>query len=640
MFRRRDCRCGSVTARRIDEGALAQRDGVGCAPPVGDTAPLDTLAIKPRLGPRQPGQPNEASPHEAVTVGAAGDPARTTPATTSGPALGAGGRSLRAMLVVALGTLGTAVRRIAMLVVALGTLATAVRRIAMMVVAAVSTLATAVRRIAILVVALGTVPAVARRIAIARWIDSLPAHLRRGLRRVVVLTALLPLIVLLAVQVPLLPNALVLVGYGVLVLAATIAMMYLGYARYEDPSVHPVPPRPAQNRWLRGAGAESRTFPALPADPAVSLLVAVRDELEGIEQCVRTMVGSDYPNLEVIVVDDASTDGTPEVLRRLSAELGITVLYKTVNRGKKHALTEGVSIASGQVLAFTDSDCVLAPDALSRCVHALVTNPDFGAVSGHGRALNADDTVLTRAQDTWYDGQFRVAKAAEATFGSVTCVSGPLAVFRRDAIVNYLPAWANDTFLGREFRFATDRQLTGYVLGQVWKGRELKRRYADSPLVADQDYPERHWRVGYVRSAHVWTTVPARVRPFLKQQVRWKKSFIRNLCFTGSFMWRRGPGAAAMFYGHALFVAVAPLMAVRHLVWAPANGLFLLTALYLCGVLTKGFAWAIAFKISNPGTSRWRYRPLISLLGSVLLAWLLPYSLFTIRRGTWSRGAE
>ena len=309
----------------------------------------------------------------------------------------------------------------------------------------------------------------------------------------------------------------------------------------------------------------------------------------------------------------------------------------TVNRGKKHALTEGVSIASGQVLAFTDSDCVLAPDALSRCVHALVTNPDFGAVSGHARALNADDTVLTRAQDTWYDGQFRVAKAAEATFGSVTCVSGPLAVFRRDAIMNYLPAWANDTFLGREFRFATDRQLTGYVLGQVWKGRELKRRYADSPLVADQDYPERHWRVGYVRSAHVWTTVPARIRPFLKQQVRWKKSFIRNLCFTGSFMWRRGPGAAALFYGHALFVAVAPLMAVRHLVWAPANGLFLLTALYLCGVLTKGFAWAIAFKISNPGTSRWRYRPLMSLarFGAAVLA----AALFAAHDPPWHLGA-
>ncbi len=328
------------------------------------------------------------------------------------------------------------------------------------------------------------------------------------------------------------------------------------------------------------------------------------------------------------------------MLARLAAELPITVLYNAVNRGKKHALTDGVRIASGQVLAFTDSDCVLAPDALSRCVQALATNPDLGAVSGHARALNPDETVLTRAQDTWYDGQFRVAKAAEATFGSVTCVSGPLAVFRRDAIANYLPAWANDTFLGREFRFATDRQLTGYVLGQVWKGRELKQRYADDPLVADHDFPERRWRVGYVRSAHVWTTVPARFRPFLKQQVRWKKSFIRNLCFTGSFMWRRGPGAAALFYGHVLFVAVAPLMALRHLVWAPAHGLFLLTALYLCGVLTKGFAWAIAFKVSNPGNSLWRYRPLMALLGSLMLSWLLPYSLLTIRKCAWARGAS
>lgn len=469
-----------------------------------------------------------------------------------------------------------------------------------------------------------------RTVAFARWIDAQPGEIRRGLRRVLVLIGLMPLIVLIAIQAPLLPEGTLLLGYGMLVLAATISMMYLGFARYEDPSVHRAPQR-------TGDGGD---FPALPAAPSVSLLVAVRDELDGIEQCVRTMVGSDYPNLEVIVIDDASTDGTPDVLRRLAAELDFKVIYKEVNQGKKHALTDGVRIATGDILAFTDSDCILAPDALGRCVRALVDNPSLGAVSGHARALNAADTVLTRAQDTWYDGQFRVAKAAEATFGSVSCVSGPLAVFRRDAIANYLPAWANDTFLGREFRFATDRQLTGYVLGQVWKGRGLKRRYADDPLVADRDYPERAWRVGYVRSAHVWTTVPARFRPFLKQQVRWKKSFIRNLCFTGSFMWRRGFGAAALFYGHVLFVAVAPIMAVRHLVWAPAHGLYFLTLLYLCGVLTKGFAWAIAFKLTNPGNPHWRYRLLMAALGSLLLSWLLPYSAATIRKGTWARGAQ
>ncbi|AFM19293.1 glycosyl transferase [Mycolicibacterium chubuense NBB4] len=476
--------------------------------------------------------------------------------------------------------------------------------------------------------------------AFARWIDSQPAHIRRGLRRVLVLAALMPLIVLIAVQAPFLLNAPLLLGYGMCVLAATILMMYLGFARYEDPSVHPKPAPDIEIRVRHSRVRQARTFPALLEMPTVSMLVAVRDEVDDIEQCIRTMVGSDYPRLEVIVVDDASTDGTPEVLRRLAAELPMTVLYNETNRGKKHALTDGVRIASGEVLAFTDSDCVLAPDALSRCVWALTANPDLGAVSGHARALNADETVLTRAQDTWYDGQFRVAKAAEATFGNVTCVSGPLAVFRRDAIANYLPAWANDTFLGREFRFATDRQLTGYVLGQIWKGRELKRRYADDPLVAQQDHPERCWRVGYVRSAHVWTTVPARLRPFLKQQVRWKKSFIRNLCFTGSFMWRRGLGGAVLFYSHVLFVAAAPVMAVRHLVWAPVHGLYFLTFLYLCGVLTKGFAWAVAFKLANPGDSHWRYRPLMAVFGSLVLSWLLPYSMVTIRKGTWARGAQ
>ncbi|MFW0795300.1 glycosyltransferase [Gordonia sp. CPCC 205515] len=478
------------------------------------------------------------------------------------------------------------------------------------------------------------------RIRFARWIDSLPAHLRIGIRRIIVIVALMPLIILIAVQIPLLPGAVILIGYGVLVLSATTLMMYLGFARYEDPSVHSIPRRQLRMRWVRGGSDESWRFPPLPDNPRVSLLVAVHNEEDGIEDCVRTMVGSDYPYLEVIVIDDASTDGTPGILRRLESELGFTAICNDVNRGKKHALTDGVAIASGDVLAFTDSDCVLAPDALSRCIDALILNPDFGAVSGHARALNWDKSVLTRGQDTWYDGQFRVAKAAEATLGSVTCVSGPLAVFRRDAIANYFPAWANDTFLGREFRFATDRQLTGYVLGQVWKGRQLKDQYADSEFVTAQDYPERHWRVGYVRTARVWTIVPERVKPFIKQQVRWKKSFVRNLFFTGTFMWRRGLGSAALYYGHALFVTVAPLMAIRHMVWAPMHGLWLLTILYLCGVLTKGFAWAFAFKVSNPRTSLWRYRPLMSLAGSLVLSWLLPYSILTIRKGTWARGAQ
>ncbi|MEV7699228.1 MULTISPECIES: glycosyltransferase family 2 protein [Streptomyces] len=465
--------------------------------------------------------------------------------------------------------------------------------------------------------------------AVERRVARADPAIRHGVRRLLVLLLLMPLLLVLAHHTARLPRLSLPVCYGLVVLAGTITLLYIAYSRYEDPAEGELRVRP---------GPEE-TFPPLPAHPMVAFLLAVKDEVDGIEACVRSMAASDCPGVRIVVVDDHSQDGTRDVLRRLEDDLGITVVYLDANVGKKHALVRACEFAADtEIIAFTDSDCVLAPDALRRCVRALVTHPELGAVSGHCRALNTDSGFLARAQDVWYEGQFRVSKAAEASFGSVSCVSGPLAVFRRDAIFNYLPAWADDRFMGAPFRFATDRQLTGYVLGQAWRGQALKRRYAGSPFTAE-DFAERRWRVGYVRSAKVWTDVPARLGTLLRQQVRWKKSFVRNLFFTGSFMWRRGPGAAALYYGHVLWVLAAPVMAFSHLVWAPAHGALFLTLLYLCGVVLKGCVWGLAYRIDHPGDSRWRYRPLMSLFSSVLLAWLLPYSLLTVRRGVWSRGA-
>jgi cellulose synthase/poly-beta-1,6-N-acetylglucosamine synthase-like glycosyltransferase len=90
--------------------------------------------------------------------------------------------------------------------------------------------------------------------------------------------------------------------------------------------------------------------------------------------------------------------------------------------------------ARGDIFAFTDSDSVWARDAIEKIVPIFNHDPEVGAVSGHCRALNANSTLLTRIQDTWYEGQFSIRKACESVFGAVTCVSGPLAVFRREAV--------------------------------------------------------------------------------------------------------------------------------------------------------------------------------------------------------------
>lgn len=442
-------------------------------------------------------------------------------------------------------------------------------------------------------------------------------RLRRAIHTFLVLVALVPLLDLIAFKLARLDRLAWLSTYGVTVLASTVFVLYLAFAKYRDPS-H----RRRHCTWA----------------PHVTALVAVKDEEALIARCVDSLLASSDVELDVIVVDDASTDGTPSVLARYESDPRVTVLFLPENVGKKRALTAGLRLARGNVLAFTDSDSVLAPDAISRCVRALAADPEIGAVSGHARALNRDSNLLTRVQDTWYDGQFGVLKAAESVFGSVTCVSGPLAVFRREAVYNYFPAWADDRFLGDEFLFATDRQLTGYVLGQPWFGERLKRRHRDSHFVVAEDHPVRWWRVEYVRSARVWTQVPSRARVFLRQQIRWKKSFIRNLFFTGRIQWRRGVGAAWLYYSHAVWVFFAPLMAFRHLIWLPLHGEWRLSLLYIAGVSLKGLVWAIAYRVQNHGCRRWIYRPLMTFTSVLVLSWLLPYSAVTIRRKVWARG--
>jgi cellulose synthase/poly-beta-1,6-N-acetylglucosamine synthase-like glycosyltransferase len=438
---------------------------------------------------------------------------------------------------------------------------------------------------------------------------------RLGLADAATLAALAPITVLLATRLHEVDS--IFTYYMVVMIAMLAFTFYLAFARYRDPSLEP---------------------PVLPA-PSVSLLVAVKDELDVIERCVASLIDQTYSDCEVFVVDDGSTDGTTEVLRRLAARHPrIHLLHNDASQGKKRALARAAQHAGGDLFVFTDSDCVLEPDAVGRVVAAFRARPDFGAFSGHARALNADDNVLTRMQDAWYETSFSVNKAAESVLGGVTCVSGPLAGFRREAIYNFLPAWAEDRFLGAPFPFATDRQLTGYVLGGKEKGALLRRRFADSPFVTDATYEDRRWKVGYVKTARVQTTVPDTVRRMAKQQIRWKKSFLRNLAFTGSFYWRRGPGAAFLFYGHALFVVLAPVMAFRHLVLAPAGGEWALAPLYLAGIMFKGSVWAVAYRFENPGCARWLYRPLMSLTASVAFSWMLLYSALTLRRGVWSRG--
>jgi len=137
--------------------------------------------------------------------------------------------------------------------------------------------------------------------------------------------------------------------------------------------------------------------PLTPADgdgsehdrPFVSVLIAAKDEEDNIESAVRTLLAQDYPAFEVIVVNDRSTDGTRRILEQLQAEYPderLKVIHVEQLRegwfGKNNAMREGVAVARGDWLCFSDADCrQISTRTLSVAVqYALAHHVDFLSV--------------------------------------------------------------------------------------------------------------------------------------------------------------------------------------------------------------------------------------------------------------------
>jgi len=128
--------------------------------------------------------------------------------------------------------------------------------------------------------------------------------------------------------------------------------------------------------------------PATPpsSGPLISICVPARDEEHNISACVQALLAQDYPDFEVIVLDDRSTDATPEILRHLAAkEDRLKVVHGSDLpegwAGKPHALHQAAGVARGEWLCFVDADTFVSPQALSACcAKAIQTRADLFSI--------------------------------------------------------------------------------------------------------------------------------------------------------------------------------------------------------------------------------------------------------------------
>jgi hyaluronan synthase len=370
-------------------------------------------------------------------------------------------------------------------------------------------------------------------------------------------------------------------------------------------------------------------------EPLISIIIPVKNEEENIEDCIKSCIDSSYKYKEIIVVNDGSTDKTPSILERLTKENPneLTVLHLPINLGKKHAIEKAIEKANGKFYVFMDSDCNMLNDAVENFVKIFLSDNEIGAITGHGKVRNADTgNLLEKIQDVWFDGQYRIIKGMEGSFSSLTCCSGSLSAFRKEAIINHIHQWANDRFLGLEFKFATDRRLTAFILAE-------KIKLSDEKFIETKENGRKikcqQWKVLYSPSVNVEIGVPKTLKSLIKQQIRWRKSFIRSIFATGLIYWQRPLPAAIIYYLTIALRLFRPYIIIKSLVLLPLTGDILSGIFYLGGAMFSGLIYGIDVRLRRPGYPRWVYRPLMNVISTFIFTWLIIYAAITIKNKTW-----
>jgi cellulose synthase/poly-beta-1,6-N-acetylglucosamine synthase-like glycosyltransferase len=164
-----------------------------------------------------------------------------------------------------------------------------------------------------------------------------------------------------------------------------------------------------------------------------SVLIAGHNEAVSFERCVRSLRQQTRKNIEIICVDDGSTDGTGEVLRRLFRHGLIDVALSVKDRGgKSAALNLAASLAKGDALVVVDCDCTFEEHAIERLL-APLNNKAVGAVAAAVLVRNASNSVVASLQGLEYLFSIYLGRTLQDYFGLVTCVSGAMGAFRRSA---------------------------------------------------------------------------------------------------------------------------------------------------------------------------------------------------------------
>lgn len=223
----------------------------------------------------------------------------------------------------------------------------------------------------------------------------------------------------------------------------------------------------------------------------ISLIVPAYNEAKTIRNCIQSLLKLNYPNYEVVVIDDGSTDGTFEEVSQCE---GVKII-RQLNQGKPSALNNGIQASSGEFIVTVDADTVIENDALRRIAARFATNQRLGAIAGNVK-VNPEPRIMNAIQSAEYATGINLVRKGQSVLGCVMIVPGPIAALKREAVekVGY---FSNDTF-------AEDFDMTVQIL-------------------------KAGYRVEYDEGSLAYTDAPKNTEDLIKQRRRWYRGMLQVL---------------------------------------------------------------------------------------------------------------
>ncbi len=300
--------------------------------------------------------------------------------------------------------------------------------------------------------------------------------------------------------------------------------------------------------------------------PSVTVLVPAHNEGVGIEAAIQSLLEIVYPDLEILVINDGSTDNTLEFAQKWAGSYSsatVRVIDTPQNVGKAEALNIGIRSSDREIVVCMDADSRLEPQSIIKGVAHFI-DPAVAAVAGNVKIINRVN-FLSRLQTLEYLIGLNLVRRAQGYLQCVNIIPGPMGFFRRD-LLEEVGAYESDTY-------AEDCDLTLKLLAQGH-------------------------RINYEPEAISWTECPEDIHGLITQRYRWTRGILQAIKKNKSSLFRtkQSGWVNSSILWYMLFEAIAwPIMNIF------GNVFFLFVAAYYGAVNVLLMWWLILVLLDMTG---------------------------------------